>query len=209
MLSSVDNRSVSPVVGTILMIAVVVVIAATVGVTMLGFSDDLRDLTAPMTYGDNLVENPGFEDGNANWEDGEGNLISADKIVGGEGTDGSKAIQLSSNEGSEDYAGQNLDAVLLPDAEYRLCAQSRLDSADSENAGGFIGVQHEENGTAGPETHLTTWEVTSESYRNQCQYFKADRKLENITVWVYVEDGASISADDFVLQRTRFLTDAR
>jgi len=210
MKANIDDRSVSPVVGTIFMVAIVVIVAATVGVSMLGFSDDLRDLTAPMTYGDNLIENPGFEDDNAHWEDGGGNLISNNKIVE-KGIDGSNAVQLSStNEVDEDgdidndYVEQNLDAVLLPDAEYRLCAQSRLNMPSDGQA--WIGVQHADGG---PENHLAIWEVTWTDYRNQCEYFKADRELENITVWVYTEGEVSVLADDFVLQRTQFLTDAR
>jgi len=191
-----DNRSVSPVVGTIFMVAIVVVVAATVGVSMLGFSDDLRDLTAPMTYGDNLIQNPGFEDGDAEWN------FAENKIVDGEGIDGSNAVQL---QGNDTYVDQQLDAVLLPDAEYRLCAQSRLVSENSGEA--YIGVQHD---TGGDDIQLAVWEVEWMDYRNQCEYFKADRELEDITVWVYTAgDDADVYADDFILQRTRFLTDAR
>jgi len=200
-----DNRSVSPVVGTVFMVAIVVVIAATVGVSMFGFSDDLRDLTAPMTYGENLIENPGFEDGAAHWRNdlkANGGELVVDKIAPNEGIDGSNALQVDGDEG---YAGQELDAVLLPDAEYRLCAQSRLESEDSGRA--WIGVQHD---TGGEDIQLVSWEVTWDEYRNQCEYFKADRELEDITVWVYTDGGdASVFTDDFVLQRTQYLTDAR
>ncbi len=203
-MKNVDDRGVTPVVGTVLLVALVVVIAATVGAVALGFSDDLRELTAPMTYGENLIENPDFADGNASWRFADG------KIAEGEGVDGSNAVQLNSTEVDEDgdidndYVEQNLDAVLLPDAEYRLCAQSRLNMSGDGQA--WIGVQHADGG---PENHLAIWEVTWTDYRNQCEYFKADRELEDITVWVYTEGEVSVFADDFVLQRTQFLTDAR
>ena len=199
MIPSVDNRSVSPVVGTISVVAIVVVIAATVGVSILGFGDDLRDLTAPMTYGDNLIENPGFEDGDANW-----NFVGEDwndvEIAEGEGVDGSNAVRLQSD---DDYVDQELDAVLLPDAEYQLCAQSRLKTQEGK---AWIGVQRD---TGGEDIHLASWEVTWTDYRNNCEYIETDREFKNITVWVYTEGDVSVLADDLVLQRTRFLTDAR
>jgi len=198
--ADIDNRGVSPVIATILMVALTVVIATSVGVAALGLSDDLQDLTAPMTYGDNLIENPGFENGDASWEfvDEDWNTV---EIADGEGVDGSNAIRLQSD---DDYTAQNLDAVLLPDAEYRLCAQSRLDFEGGGQA--WIGVQH---ATGSGDIQLATWEVTWTNYRNNCVYFKADRELEDITVWVYTSGDVSVLADDFVLQRTKFLTDAR
>jgi len=196
MIPSVDNRSVSPVIGTIFMVAVIVVIAATVGASMLGYSDNLQDLTAPMTYGDNLIENPSFEEGDANW-----NLTWGGTIVDGDGVDGSSAVRL---EGDEDYLDQELDAVLLPDAEYQLCVQTRLDSEDDGQA--WVGVQHD---TGGENIHLASWEVTWDDYRNQCEYIKTNREYKNISVWVYMEGDTAVLSDDFVLQRTRFLTDSR
>ena len=203
-MTSIDDRGVSPVIGTVLMVAIVVVIGVAVGVTAIGYSDDLRDLTAPVTYGDNLIQNPDFEGGNDSWEDGSGNIISADKIVGGGGIDGSNAVRLQSDGGSQEYVEKNLDTVLRPDAEYRLCAESRLDEQSGGQA--WIGVQHADGG---PENHLAIWEVTWREYRGRCEYFKADAELKNITVWVYTEGDESVLADEFVLQRTQFLTDAR
>lgn len=196
-----DNRGVTSVVSTVLFVAVVVVIGSTVGVFALGFAEDLQGLTAPATYGENLIENPGFEDGNANWEDGAGNLINAGKIVESEGVDGSNAVRLESTGDGSDYVEQNLDSVLLPDAEYRLCARSRLNTGAGGQA--WIGVQHADGG---PENHLAIWEVTWTGYRDECAYFKAYSERENIVVWVYTYGDVSVSADDFVLQRTRFLT---
>jgi hypothetical protein len=70
----------------------------------------------------------------------------------------------------------------------------------------WVGVQHADGG---PANHLAIWEVTWGEYRGQCEYFKADAELKNITVWVYTEGDESVLADEFVLQRTQFLTDAR
>ncbi|TKX50295.1 hypothetical protein EXE49_06760 [Halorubrum sp. ASP121] len=203
-MTSIDDRGASPVIGTILMVAIVVVIGVAVGMTAMGYSDDLRDLTAPVTYGDNLIQNPGFERGNNSWEDGTGNTTSAAKIVEGGGIDGSNAVRLQSVSGQQDYVEQNLDTVLRPDAEYRLCAKSRLDEQSGGRA--WVGVQHADGG---PKNHLAIWEVTWGEYRGQCEYFKADAELKNITVWVYTEGDESVLADEFVLQRTQFLTDAR
>jgi len=195
MISIPDNRSVSPVVGTIFIVAVIVVLAATVGATMLGYGDDLRDLTAPMTYGENLIENPGFEDGDANW-----NLTWGGSIADGDGVDGSNALLVNGSE----YVDQELDAVLLPDAEYQLCIETRLKSEDDGEA--WVGVQRD---TGGENIHLTSWEVTWDDYRNQCKYIKTNREYKNISVWVWTDGEREVLADDFVLQRTRFLTDAR
>lgn len=194
-----DSRGASPVIGTILMVAVVVVAAATIGVTMLGFSDDLQDLTAPMTTGPNLVENPGFEDGDAGWKYVGAEWNSAE-IAEGSGVDGSNALRLQ----EDGYVDQELDAVLLPNAEYQLCAQTHLETASGGQA--WVGVQRD---TGGEDIQLASWEVTSSDYRNQCEYIRADREFKNITVWVYTEGDVSVLADDFVLQRTRFLTDSR
>lgn len=196
-----DNRGVTSVVSTVLLVAVVVIIGSTVGVFALGFAEDLQGLTAPATYGENLIENPGFENGNANWEDGAGNPINAGKIVGAGGVDGSNAVRLESTADGSDYVEQKLDSVLLPDAEYRLCARSRLNTQAGGQA--WIGVQHADGG---PENHLAVWEVTWTGYRDECEYFKAYSELENIVVWGYTYGDVSVSADDFVLQRTRFLT---
>ena len=198
--SSVDDRGVSPVIGTILMVAIVVVIAATIGVTMLGFSDSTRDLTAPVTYGDNLIENPAFEEGDANWQF-VGESWNGVRIANGDGVGGSDAIRLQND---TDYVGQDLDSVLLSDAEYRLCAQSRLESQNGGRA--WIGVQHD---TGAGDIHLTSWEVTQTEYQNTCNYFETDREFDNISVWAYTEGDVSVLADEFVLQRTQFLTEAR
>lgn len=201
-----NRRGVTPVIGNILMVALVVVIAAVLSVMVLAIAEDLEDTSAPVTYGDNLIENPDFEQGGTHWkeyDDDEADwvTVSDEKIVDGDGVGGSKALQLESDE----YVEQNLDAVLLPEAEYRLCADSRLDSQDGGQA--WIGVQH---ATGGPENHLTVWEVTWDNYHTQCEYFETDSQLENITVWVYTSDeSVTVTTDDFVLQRTQFLADGR
>lgn len=199
-----DERSVTPVIGGILVVAVVVVLAAVVGASFFGFADELDELTGEMTYGDNLVDNADFENGNTAWVEYDGGWvpIKESRIVPGDGVDGSNGVRLDRDE----YIEQDLDTVLLPDAEYRICISFRLESASGGRA--WVGIQHSDGG---PGNHLAIWEVTDSDYQRECGYFQADRELDDITAWAYTNDDGpvSITVDDYLLQRTRYLTDNR
>ena len=201
-----DERSVTPVIGGILIVGIVVMLAAVVGVSFLGFADKLDELTGEMTYGDNLVDNPGFEEGTTGWAEfdkaGDRVGINDDRLVPGAGVDGSNGLRVKSDGGETDFVEQNLDAKLLADADYRICIAFRL---ESESGGqGWVGVQHADGGEG---NHLVIWEVTDSEYQQECEYFTAEQELNNITAWAYTESDANITADNYVLQRTRYLVD--
>ncbi|WP_276260503.1 type IV pilin [Haloglomus litoreum] len=204
-----EERAVSPVIGVILMVAVVVLLGSVVFVAASGMADDAMDTNErPVPVSDNLLFNPGFEKGaNGVWEDGNDNGgLEPDASIGtAEAYFGSYALKMH---GDAEFTGQTVTDTIEPGYTYRLCAQSKI--ADPDDTRAWVGAQYYD--ADGDIIAKNTYEVTWTSYREECVLTEIgnDANAESAEVWVYRETSAgdaAIYVDDVSLKQMRYFAD--
>lgn len=205
-----SDRAVSPVVATILMVAIVVVLSATVALTLTDVVEDAKDTNErPIPVSDNLLANGGFESGYAGaWEDGyNADLAPGDGvIVQHDPASGSHALQL---DGSPNFVGQDVSDRIEPGKIYRMCARSKV-----TDPGGsvYLGVQYYdvENPSGATPIEKAQYEVEWTSYREQCVLTDLNPELPVKSAEVYAYWGSgpgTLYVDDVSLVRVKYLAD--
>lgn len=181
------------------MVALTVVMASMLSVLALGFAENLQGTTGkPLPQGENLVSNADFEDGDQHWQ-----LWGESDVIADGGRSQTSGLQL----GTDSYAEQSVDSFLEADSEYRFCGWSRLDR-QSGNQEAWVGLQYYDE--SDNIVDKVQWEVTWQSYREQCRYFTTLSEYDDVVVWVWTSDrtgDVSVAVDDISLVRTRYITD--
>ena len=204
------DRGVSPVIGLILMVAVVVVLAAVVGSSLIGVVNEAKDTNErPIPVSDNLLSNGNFESGSTGeWQDGSDNdLPEGGPIKTEEPYAGKYALKM---DGSENFIGQDLTQTIKPGRIYRMCAHSKATDPDSNV---FIGVQYydDEDPVGATILEKATYEVEWTSYREKCVLTDLSRdSTKSAEVWVYYDPGSgsgTVYVDDVSLVEVKYLAD--
>lgn len=196
------TRGVSSVVGTVLLVAIVIVLTASIGAFYVTLVDETTDTTGrPIPASDNLLTNPSFADGLVGWDEKE--WYEGD-VEPGAGHQGGDALRLP----PDSYRAQNVTAVIDSGGDYRVCGWSRLVD-ESTPAEAWIGVQFYDEPGEYAESSITEkyyWRVSWTDYREQCVYFSAPEEFGEAHLLVST-DGGHVDADDLSLVETRYITE--
>jgi flagellin-like protein len=202
------DRAVSPVIATILMTALVVILASTIGFQLMGLVEEAKDTNErPIPVSDNLLSNGDFEDGAVNewqaWDGGSyATLAGRSLITQTDPSSGSYALEM---DGSPDFVKQDTTKRMDAGRIYRLCAVSKVSSTA---ASFYVGVQYYDSG--GTIIEKAQYEIAWTSYREQCVLtdFGPDQPVESADVWVYYDSGSGTAyVDDISLVEVKYLAD--
>lgn len=211
-----NDRGVSPVVGTVLMVAIVVVLAATISVQLVGVVEETKDTNErPIQISDNLLSNGDFEEGAVNaWQAYSGDVDSYASLAGRSlitRTDpyaGSYGLELDGAGSDPDFVKQDTTKRMRTGSIYRLCARSKA----TDNSSFYVGVQYYDSvPTAGATiVEKAQYEVTWTSYEERCVLtdFDSDQSVAAAEVWVYDDAGTgTVYVDDVSLVEVKYLAD--
>lgn len=207
-----SQRAVSPVIGTILMVAIVVVLAATIGVVFLDIAEDgMSPNEQAIPVSDEFLLNGGFEDGHLDPWRGYG-IASGEYVTTTEPYRGRYALEVGDDrhdEESEIYVAQETTRM-NERGTYRLCAHSTATDSDS---GVWIGVQYydDEDFDSAEIIEKATYEVTWTDYREECVITELpDEEVQGAEVWVYYEadtGSGTVHVDDVSLRQVRYFVE--
>lgn len=197
-----DDRAVSSTLGTVFLVAVVVIVSATVAVQLGDVVQEARDTNEkPVPVTGNLLTNPSFADGEAGWT-----AYSEGSVVDGVGRRDTAGLEFTPPIGDGLYRGQPVTDDLVAGETYRLCAYARTTNPD---ANGYVGVQF--YNASGGIIAKATWRVRSTSFSERCRYATTpnETSVQRAEVWGYLGPGPNgdLVVDDFELVRTTYLAD--
>lgn len=203
------DRGVSPVVGLVLMVAVVVVLAAVVGSSFLNVVNEAKDTNErPIPVSDNLLSNGKFESGSTGaWQDGfDVDLPDGGPIRTEEPYEGKYALKM---DGTDNFIGQDVTRSIEPNRIYRMCAYSKATDPESNV---FIGVQYydAEDPIGATILEKATYEVEWTSYRQKCVLTDlSGESAKSAEVWAYYDPSGSgtVYVDDVSLVEVKYLAD--
>ncbi|WP_253737766.1 type IV pilin [Halohasta salina] len=203
------DRAVSPVIGTVVMVGVVVLLAAVVSVSFLGIVTEAKDTNErPIPVSDNLLSNGDFETGTPeSWINGSLERPDPRIITTDDPSQGNYALRM---DGTDDYVAQNVTKPIKSGRIYRLCADSKTTTQDTDV---YIGVQYYDSESFNEDTTIEKafYTVDSTSYREQCVLTELpDRDVVGAQVWIYDGDTGSsgtVFVDDISLVEVRYLAD--
>jgi len=198
-----ESRGASPVVGTVVLVAVVVIVGVSLTVPFLGIVQDGIDTNEkPVPVTDNLLSDPGFEDEDGSWDHwGPGSVVAEQPNYG--------AAALKVPAGSNDaYHAQNVTKKMRAGSTYRLCAWSKRTDPDGET---WVGVQFYETEDKNEIIEKQTWRVEWNSYREECVLAETpnETSVHTAEVWVYrpADTEGVAYVDDVSLVRMAYLAD--
>lgn len=205
-----DERAVSPVIGVILMVAVVIILAGVVGVSLLSFVEEAQDTNEkPIPVSDNLLTNGDFEDGAVNawqaWDTDVGayaSLAGRSLITQTDPYAGTYGLEM---DGDPNYIKQETTQRIAPGRIYRLCAQSRVSSTA---ASFYVGVQY--YNSEGTIVEKAQYEIEWTAYQEECVLtdFTSNQRVSSADVWIYYDSGSGTAyLDDVSLVQVRYLAD--
>jgi flagellin-like protein len=204
------DRAASPVVATVLMVAIVFLVAGTLFVAVGDVVEEAKDTNEkPIPVSDDLLVNGDFESSDSGaWEDGlDRDLPQGDARVTTEAAvSGSYGLELG---GNPEFVGQDVSETIEPGRTYRACARTRI---DDPSAKAYFGVQFYDDEDPAGATILKkeTYQITWTSVREQCVYveFPPNAGVESAEVWLYRGNAVgTVVADDVSLVKTRYLAD--
>lgn len=211
-----NDRGVSSVIATVLMVAIVVVLAATISFQLVGLAEETKDTNErPIPISDNLLSNGDFEDGAVNsWQAYDGGAGSYSTLAGRSlitQTDpyaGSYGLELDGAGSDPDFVRQDTTKRMRTGGIYRLCAQTKASPGSSF----YVGVQYYDSVPTAGATIIekAQYEVTWTSYRERCVLtdFEADQSVAAAEAWVYDNGSAgTVYVDDVSLVKVEYLAD--
>jgi hypothetical protein len=198
----IDDRGVSSTLGTVFLVAVVVIVSATVAVQMGDVVQEARDTNEkPVPVTDNLLENPSFADGDEGWT-----VATEGTVMDGVGRRDTAGLKFAPPIGDGLYRGQNVTDALVAGETYRLCAYARTTNPDANS---YVGVQF--YNASGDIIAKATWRVRSSSFSERCRYTTTpnETSIQRAEVWGYLGPGPNgeLVVDDYELVRTTYLAD--
>lgn len=204
----VRDRGVSPVIATVLMLALVVVLATSLAVTFNDVVTEAKDTNErPIPVSDNYLSNADFEDGTVGaWEDGLDSSLPAGVVVRDNASSGQYALRMDS---SPDFVGQDVTDTLRPGRIYRLCAHSKVADLDSTY---YVGVQYYDGPDPATDSIIekATYKIEWTEYEERCVLtdFTTDQPVESAEVWVFYENGTDPAyVDELSLREVRYFAD--
>ena len=202
------DRAVSPAIATILMVAIVVILAATIGFQLTGLVEEAKDTNKkPIPISDNLLSNGDFEDGAVNawqaWDSGTYSSLAGRSVI--TKTDlysGLYGLEMDSN---PSFVKQDTTKRMGSGNIYRLCATSKVSTTASSF---YVGVQYYDSGNNIIEK--AQYEIQWTSYQEKCVLtdFKSTQSVASADVWVYYDSGSGTAyVDDVSLVEVKYLAD--
>lgn len=208
-----SQRAVSPVIGTILMVAIVVVLGAVMGVVFLDVADSgMSPNEQAIPVSDEFLLNGGFEDGDLGPWRGYG-VAGDEYVTTNEPHGGRYALEVGEDRidgGASDIYVAQETTRMNERGTYRLCAYSTATDADS---GVWIGIQYYdgEDFNSAEIIEKASYEVTWTDYREECVITEMpDEDVQGAEVWVYYADGTgngTVHVDDVSLRQIRYFVD--
>jgi flagellin-like protein len=207
-----SERATTPVVGTVVLVGVVVVLAATASVTFGTVVEEARDTNEkPIPVSDDLLADGGFESGSpaaSAWREYDAPLPPwAFGATGDDVSEGDEALVVdASRRSNEVFFNQSVADSVEPGRLYRLCADAKVDPAGSARF--YVGVQYYDAG--GDIVERATYEVTATDYRERCVLtdFRDGRPVASADVWAYATTGGGTAyVDDVSLREVQYLAD--
>ena len=193
------------------MVGVVVVLGAVVSASFLGVVNEAKDTNErPIPVGDNLLSNGGFETGTPeSWVDGVGDPLDSSIVTSDDPFRGDYALRM---DGTKGYVAQNVTKPVKSGRIYRMCANVRTTTSDTDV---YVGVQYYDSiPFDGPGIiEKATYKVESTSYSEQCVLTELpEQDVAGAQVWVYDgnPDGHSfgtVYVDEISLIEVRYLAD--
>lgn len=201
------DRAVSPVIATVLLVALVVILAATVGFQLIGLVEQAKDTNErPVPVSGNLLANGDFERGPVGaWQVYDGGWVSLagqSLITQTDPYSGSLALE---TDGSPSFINQSLTDRVEPGKLYRLCAQSKI---STPGASFYVGVQYYDADKNIVEK--AEYEIEWTTYQRQCVLTDLDseKAVVSADVYVYGTGGGTAYVDEVSLKEVRYLADS-
>jgi flagellin-like protein len=201
----VSDRAVSSVIATILMVAIVVLLASTISFQLMGVVEDAKDTNEkPIPVSDNLLSNGDFEQGAVDqWQDGYDQTLAGRSVITRDNPySGTYGLEMTSSPG---FVGQNTTTQMEAGRIYRMCAKSKVSTTTSSF---YVGVQY--YNSEGKIIEKATYEIDWTSYREKCVLtdFTSRQSVESAEVWVYYDSGSGTAyVDDVSLTEVKYLAD--